>query len=158
MKNKRSLRLVILLSVLMCILFVSACHIKTTPEEVYGIRGKIITLAESLIGIKYVYGGTDIYGFDCSGFVHYVFDSFGVRIARTAKKQSKSGEKIRLNRAKNGDVIIFKLKKRSWHSGILKRNGDSLSFIHAPNKRGQVREEALKGYWLGKIKYVIRLL
>ncbi len=151
------IRLLIIPVFLIVFLSVSACHIDTSPEQIYGIRGKIMNLAESLKGIRYTYGGTDIYGFDCSGFVSYVFDSFGVKIPRTAKSQRKAGKKIKLNRAKNSDIIIFKLEK-SWHSGILKKTKKNISFIHAPNKRGSVREEKLTGYWLKKIKYIVRVL
>ncbi len=137
---------------------ISACHITTSPDKIYNIRSKIITLAKSLKGIKYVYGGTDIYGFDCSGFVHYVFDSFGVKVPRTAKKQSNAGKKIRLYKAESGDIIVFKLKRRSWHSGIINKKNKKYYFIHAPNKRGVIREEELNGYWLKKTKYIVRVL
>jgi cell wall-associated NlpC family hydrolase len=70
-----------------------------------------------------------------------VYDSFGIKIPRTAKRQGKAGKRIRLKRSRNGDIIVFKLKS-SWHSGIIKRDSDNnLFFIHAPNRLSVVREE-----------------
>ena len=145
------------LFVLFLILSVAACHITQTPEKIYGLRDKIINLANSLKGIKYKYGGTDIYGFDCSGFVFYVFDSFGIKIPRTARKQGKAGKKIRLNSAQKGDIVVFKLK-RSWHSGILNKKKGIKYFIHAPNRKSYIREEKLTKYWLSRLKYVVKVL
>jgi len=65
------------------------CNFNSEPEKVWGLRSKIVKLAESLKGIRYRYGGSEIYGFDCSGFVKYVYGSFGIDIPRTAKKQGK---------------------------------------------------------------------
>jgi len=140
-------------------LVISACHIETAlNDKVYDLRGKIINLARSLKGIRYSFGGSDIYGFDCSGFVNYVYDSFGIKIPRTAKKQGKAGKRIKLKKAKSADIIVFKIK-RSWHSGILvKIDKKTFHFIHSPNKRGVVREEKLSDYWLDRIKYIVKVL
>ncbi len=150
-----------LVAVISITLVIVSCHIDTTPrrkaDKVYNIRGKIITLAESLIGIPYQYGGSDIEGFDCSGFVQYVFDSFGITIPRTARDQSKTGNKIRLSRAKSGDIAIFK-DGRTWHSGILKMEEGILHFIHSPNRNANIRKERMSRYWQERLIVVIRVL
>jgi len=146
-----------LFSTLILLLFFS-CHIDTSPKNtISGIRGKIVNLARSLKGITYRYGGTDIYGFDCSGFVYYVYDSFGIKVPRTAKKQGRAGRRIKLKRSKSGDILVFKLNN-SWHSGIIKRENNNLFLIHAPNSLSVVREEALTGYWIKRLRYVVRVL
>lgn len=108
----------------------------------------------SLIGVPYRYGGYDLDGFDCSGLVYYVYDCFGINIPRTAKKQAKLKSKVKLKKARPGDILVFKVKRR-WHTGIYV--GKNL-FVHAPTKRGRVRKENLNSYWKGRFKSAISLI
>ncbi len=119
------------------------------------MREKIVALAKSLSGLPYRFGGDDIDGFDCSGFVHYVYKCFGIEIPRTAKKQGKLPGKISFARAKPGDILVFKLKRRDWHSGIFL---SKKRFIHAPNKKERLREEDLNSYWLEHLERVIGVI
>lgn len=130
------------------------CRIKKEPPEVSQLREKITRLSLDLIGIPYQYGGTDITGFDCSGFVHYVYDSFGVHLPRTAKEQGKLKNRITFNKVRKGDILVFILKP-GWHSGIYVGNK---YFVHAPNTSGVVRREPLNSYWLSRLRYVIQVL
>jgi hypothetical protein len=136
------------------ILLTSVCHIKKEPEKVWNVRDKIAVLAKSLIGLPYQYGGYELDGFDCSGLVYYVYDCYGIKLPRTAKKQAKLKEKVSLKRAKPGDILAFKLKRR-WHTAIY--IGDN-SFIHAPNQRENVRKEAINAFWKKRLKKVIRII
>jgi len=144
-------------AVIPCLLLftLSSCSFRSEPEKVWNIRGKIVRLAESLKGIPYHYGGADIDGFDCSGFVHYLYDSFGVKIPRTARKQGKIDSRIRFKRAKPGDILVFRIKRNQWHSGIYVSRE---YFIHSPNGRGVVRREEYSRYWRKKLKYTISIL
>ncbi len=128
---------------------------RSEPEKVWNLRSKIVELAESLIGIPYHYGGTDIDGFDCSGFVFYLYDSYGVKIPRTAKKQGKIKSRIKLKYAKPGDILVFRIKRNKWHSGIFV---SKKYFIHSPNERGFVRREKYLKYWKDRIKFTISIL
>lgn len=141
--------------IFLLIIILPFCSFRSEPEKVWNLRGKIVTLAESLRGIPYHYGGTDIDGFDCSGFVYYLYDSFGVDIPRTAKKQGKVKAHIKFKNAKPGDILVFKTKRRQWHSGIFVSNK---YFIHSPNGRGVVRREKYTKYWKKRIKYTISIL
>lgn len=140
---------------LMTILVASSCRVKMEAGRVSLLRDKIVALAKSLIGLPYKYGGDDIDGFDCSGFVYYVYDSFGIEIPRTAKKQAKLRGKISFEKAKPGDILVFKLKRREWHAGIFL---NKKCFIHAPNKKEWVREEELNSYWLARLERVIGII
>lgn len=131
-----------------------ACRITTKPPEVRNLRDKIIRLSTDLIGIPYQYGGYDITGFDCSGFVYYVFSCFGIELPRTAKKQGRIKNKISLKKARPGDVLVFKLKA-GWHSGIY---SGRYFFIHAPNQSDRVRREYLSQYWLSRLKSVVQVI
>ena len=139
---------------LIMVLFIPLCHVKKEPEKVWNLRGKIVELSNSLIGIPYKYGGYDLEGFDCSGFVYYVYDSFGIKLPRTAKKQAKIKKKIKLKRAKPADILAFKLK-RQWHTAIY--TGKDL-FIHSPSRKGFVRKEKLTAFWKSRLKSVVRII
>jgi cell wall-associated NlpC family hydrolase len=108
-----------------------------------------------LVGLQYRFGGEDIDGFDCSGLVSYVYDCYGYKIPRTAKRQSKLKKKIKLRRAKPGDIVIFKIKRNRWHTGLY--IGDN-EFIHAPNRKAKVRKERLNKYWRKRLKHAVSML
>ena len=139
---------------LLLVLSIAFCRIRKEPDMVWDLRGKIVTLTENLIGLPYRYGGYELDGFDCSGLVYYVYDCFGIKLPRTAKKQAKLKKKISLTRAKPGDILAFKLK-RGWHTAIY--FGDKY-FIHAPNRRGTIRKEKLDSFWKKRLKRVIRII
>lgn len=105
--------------------------------------------ALSLRGTPYRDGGTDIRGFDCSGFVWYVFAQHGVALPRTVAAQAQAGEKIDPADLRPGDLVFFTTTAPgASHVGIVV-GGDS--FVHAPASNGVVRVERLStGYWAGR--------
>jgi cell wall-associated NlpC family hydrolase len=132
----------------------SCCAVRSEPEKRPALRPQIAELAKSLVGIPYVFGGTDIDGFDCSGLVFYVYDCFGIRVPRNAREQGRMEAAIKLKHAAPGDILVFKLK-RIWHSAIYLGDG---RFVHAPNAAGWVRLEILSDYWLARLKVVLAVL
>lgn len=156
MKNFQGLERLnrIIIVLLTIILLISYCRLRKEPEKAWNLRGKMVVLAKSLIGLPYKYGGYEINGFDCSGFVYYVYDCFGIKIPRTAKKQARLKGKIKLKRTKPADILVFKHKRR-WHTAIY--IGDKF-FVHAPNKKNQVRKESLNKFWKKRLKYVISII
>lgn len=139
---------------LVMLVLLPTCHIKHEPDKVYNLRKKMVTLAKSLVGLPYTYGGEDIDGFDCSGLVQYVYDCFGIKLPRTAKKQAKLKEKIKFKKAKGGDILVFKFKRR-YHTAIYV--GDN-AFIHAPNRNSVVRKQPLTKTWKKNLKYVVSII
>ncbi len=97
------------------------------------LRQNIIDYAKTLIGIRYVYGGESKKGFDCSGFVKYVYNHFGISIDRVSRDQSKGGAPVKKADLQPGDLVFFdtiddgKLNDIS-HVGIYIGGG---KFIHA---------------------------
>jgi len=91
---------------------------------------KITKVAKELIGIKYKFGGTSPKtGFDCSGFVGYVFnEGAGINMPRSSREMRSMGNPVDLKSLKPGDLIFFKIN--SSHVGIY--IGDN-KFIHAPS-------------------------
>jgi cell wall-associated NlpC family hydrolase len=70
----------------------------------------VIPTAEQYLGVKYKWGGTSPKtGFDCSGYVQYVFAKHGVRLPRTSRAQASAGDRVRLdfNYLRTGDLIMF---------------------------------------------------
>jgi hypothetical protein len=139
----------------LCLLLAgAACAVRSEPETRTVLRRQIVELSRGLVGIPYIYGGSDIDGFDCSGFVFYVYDCFGIRLPRSARGQAKLKGAVPLRRAAPGDILVFRLK-RKWHSAIYLGDG---RFVHAPNFGGWVRFENLNDYWLSRLEAVIAVL
>jgi len=106
----------------------------------------ISSTALSLRGTPYRDGGTDPSGFDCSGFVKYVFEQHGVEMPREVREQYERGNEVEVNDLAPGDLVFFTtLAPGASHVGIL-IGGDQ--FIHAPSSAGVVRVEHLSAqYW-----------
>ncbi len=71
---------------------------------------RILATADSYLGRRYVYGGeTPAVGFDCSGFVQYVFGHHGVNLPRTSRQQAGAGQPLSSKMAslKPGDLMLF---------------------------------------------------
>ncbi|MEO6231805.1 MAG: C40 family peptidase [Ferruginibacter sp.] len=71
-------------------------------------RDSLVTYAKLLLGTPYLYGSTDpAKGFDCSGFVTYVFNHFNISVPRSSFEFAGIGTKKSLSTCKPGDVILF---------------------------------------------------
>ena len=152
--KKQTLIFLSILAVLIIVIIINSCGVKTEPIDKLILREKIVKLAINLEGIRYKYGGEDIEGFDCSGFVKYVYSSFGINLPRTAKKQASLKKRVKLKSAKPGDILIFKIKGR-YHTAILI---NKYKFIHSPSRDKRIRIEVLNDYWKKHLKRVINLI
>lgn len=105
----------------------------------------IIATGKQYIGVKYVYGGTTPSGFDCSGFVQYVFAKNGVSLPRVSRDQYHVGTSVSFSNLKAGDLVFFSLAKNGVvdHMGIYVGNGQ---FINASSSKG-VTIYTLGTYW-----------
>lgn len=74
-----------------------------TPPSVAG--SAVLQVAARYVGVPYVYGGTTPSGFDCSGFVQYVYGQLGISLPRTAEAQRSAGTIISRADAQPGDLI-----------------------------------------------------
>lgn len=92
------------------------------------IRGLLAT-AHRFMGVPYVWGGEDPSGFDCSGFVQYVYARHGVQLPRTADIQYNAGRAVPRGKEQPGDLVFFETyAPGASHVGIYLGGG---SFIHA---------------------------
>jgi cell wall-associated NlpC family hydrolase len=117
----------------------------TTPRfaaDGYAIAGTALDLR----GTPYRNGGSDPGGFDCSGFVWYVFGQHGIRVARTVGEQFREGVEIASDAVQAGDLLFFSTQgSGASHVGMAIGGGE---FVHAPSSRGEVRVERVTApYW-----------
>jgi cell wall-associated NlpC family hydrolase len=112
-----------------------------TPDG-YALSGTAL----SLRGAPYRNGGTSPTGFDCSGFVQYVFAQHGLAVPRETRVQFQLGTKVDRDEIEPGDLVFFStVAPGASHVGI-SLGGDQ--FVHAPSERGVVRIDSLShDYW-----------
>jgi cell wall-associated NlpC family hydrolase len=113
------------------------------PADGYALSGTAL----SLRGAPYRVGGIDpATGFDCSGFVRYVYQQHGVPMPREVREQFRVGKTVDRDRLEPGDLVFFStVAPGASHVGIV-IGGDQ--FVHAPSERGVVRVETLNSqYW-----------
>jgi cell wall-associated NlpC family hydrolase len=105
-----------------------------------------VSVARSLVGAPYLNSGATPDGFDCSGFVRYVFGELGITMPRSVREQASLGEPVDREHLRPGDLVFFAIDGHTIsHVGIAVTAD---SFIHAPSSRGFVREESLDlAYW-----------
>ncbi len=108
----------------------------------------LVDFAMHLRDIRYRRGGRfPATGFDCSGFVHYVFANvLGVDLPSDSASQFTSGEKVARAEMQAGDLVFFRIHgKRVSHVGIYLGDGQ---FIHAPTTGQRVKVNNLdESYW-----------
>ncbi|MFT4092487.1 MAG: C40 family peptidase [Niabella sp.] len=123
----------------------------------------IVDFAETLKGTPYLYASSDpARGFDCSGFITYVFNHFGIAVPRSSVEFTNKGTEVPLQQAKRGDLILFTGTDSSsnivGHMGIVTEHTDSLRFIHSSSgKANGVTVTALNSYYLSRFVKVITI-
>jgi cell wall-associated NlpC family hydrolase len=107
----------------------------------YAIAGTALGLR----GAPYRNGGSDPSGFDCSGFIWYVFSQHGITVPRTVSQQFGAGHDV-TGQLQAGDLVFFSTEAPgASHVGMV-IGGDE--FVHAPSSRGDVRVERFTArYW-----------
>ena len=114
-------------------------------------QDRLVAEALKYEGCSYVYGGTTPGGFDCSGFVQYVYKQCGYSISRVASTQNRDGTWVSRSELQPGDIIVFYNSSYTGigHVGLYIGNNQ---FIHARNSRYGVCIDSLSasddgGYW-----------
>jgi cell wall-associated NlpC family hydrolase len=116
------------------------------PPPGPGPAGEIVATALALRGVPYRNGGSDPEGFDCSGFVQYVFAQTGTSLPREVRDQFRVGRAIEPGEMRAGDLVFFEtVSPGASHVGLVVGPDQ---FVHAPSSRGVVRVERVSSsYW-----------
>jgi cell wall-associated NlpC family hydrolase len=129
----------------------------TTPKEV-------VDFATSLRGIPYAYAcSSPEQGFDCSGFINYVFDHFNIAVPRSSVDFTNIGKEVAQEEGKAGDIILFTGTDTAvrvvGHIGIVIYNSDdSLAFIHSSSGSANgVTVTPLNDYYKDRFIKIIRI-
>ncbi|MCL2651309.1 MAG: C40 family peptidase [Candidatus Azobacteroides sp.] len=118
---------------------------------------ELIEYANKYINVPYLSGGTTAKGFDCSGYVQFVYKKIGYSLPRTTQEQSKIGEKVDKKNLEAGDLVFFKGKnsksREIGHVGIVTKPNKKgkFEFIHAANT-GVRMDDSETSYY--KVRYV----
>lgn len=136
------------------------------PEAATSTSNGIMDFAKTLIGTKYRYASSSpTAGFDCSGFVSYVFKQFGFTGARSSSDFASKGKPVKLGEAKVGDVLVFtgsnaKLR-RPGHVGIIYSidQEGNIKFIHSSSGKAKgVTVTDLAGYYKNRFLKAVTVL
>lgn len=129
----------------------------TTPVQ-------LLAFANTLKGIPYKYASTDpAKGFDCSGFITYVFNHFKIAVPRRSVDFTYVKTPLNISDAKPGDLILFTGTDSTirvvGHMGIISNlPGQQLSFIHSTSgKANGVTETPFNSYYKGRYLKTIRI-
>lgn len=130
-------------------------------SKILGIsRKELIHQAQAYMGVPYRYGSANpTLGFDCSGFLYYLFQQLQVKVPRTANDYLNIGEPVSETQALPGDLILFTENGSSMvtHIGILTAIKPSWSFIHASSSKGVIISP-FSNYWAARFLKVICVL
>lgn len=120
---------------------VKAAPVVAETESSNDISSKLVAAAKSALGVPYVYGGSSLSGFDCSGLTQWVYKQVGISIPRTATMQYYGLKKV--STPLPGDIIIYASYGSIQHAGIYIGNNQ---IIHAPDVGRNVEIRTLNFY------------
>ena len=116
----------------------------------------IIDLAQQFLGVPYVWGGSSPRGFDCSGFVQYVYAQKGIHLPRTADIQATAGQPVSKSELQPGDLVFFAGDYVNIsHVGIYVGNGQ---MIHASSTHGIAYDDLGRDYRVAHYAGACRVL
>lgn len=108
----------------------------------YAGNDAVVAFAYKFMGLAYVWGGTTPSGFDCSGFVQYVYAHFGVGISRVTTDQIHDGSAVSRDQLRSGDLVFFGSPSEPHHVGMYVGNDE---YIHAPKTGDVIKVSSLSG-------------
>lgn len=125
---------------------------------------ELLAFARTQIGVPYLYASTDpAKGFDCSGFITYVFNHFNIAVPRSSVDFTNYGNEVSIAQSQPGDLILFtgtdSTDRTVGHMGIVEHPAsDTLRFIHSSSgKANGVVITELGDYYKSRFVKVIRI-
>lgn len=138
---------------------VSVSALKNSSNYISGSSkaDAIIATAKKYIGVPYLWAGSTPSGFDCSGFVQYVFKAHSISLNRTAATQYKHGTYVSKSNLQPGDLVFFQntYKAGISHVGIYIGDGQ---FIHSSSSKGVVISSLSSSYYVSHYYGARRIL
>jgi len=135
------------------------------PQALADVTGRqLVDFAQTLLGVPYRFASSNpLVGFDCSGFITYVFNHFHIEVPRSSVDFTNAGKEIALSNARAGDLILFTgtidTIRIVGHMGIVTENIDTLQFIHSTSGRAYgVTKSALNNAYQRRFVKIIRML
>lgn len=120
----------------------------TIDDSDNSLIGQVAAYAKKFTDVKYVYGGKSPSGFDCSGYVGYVFKKFGIELNSSSESMYSNGVKVSKSELRTGDILFFDASSRRSAGAIdhvaIYLGGDK--FIHASTSNRKVLIENLSEY------------
>jgi len=118
----------------------------STPAAANDWGDRLVSRAMQYLGTPYRHGGTSpSMGFDCSGFVYYLYGAvFGQRIARMPHDMARDGLPVARSDLKRGDLVFFGYRGAFTHVGIYAGNGQ---FVHATHPGSPVQVTPLDAHY-----------
>ena len=123
----------------------------TLPSDISEEAKSLILESEKYLGIPYLWGGTTPAGFDCSGFMQYVFAIEGISLPRVSQDQQSYSTAISMSEIKPGD-LVFNKSSNSTHVGMYIGND---MYIHSPHTGDVIKISQLS---TSNMKYAGRVL
>ena len=158
-----------IIKIFFCLLILSSlagCHSskQASQKKPQKKTDQLLVYAKKYIGSPYKYGGTTPKGFDCSGYVQFVFREFGYYLPRSTPDQAKAGSKVKDSNRKPGDLVFYKgsnrKSKKAGHVGIITKvykNG-SFQFIHASSNKGIRLDDSEQSYYKSRYLTTRRII
>lgn len=136
-----------------------------TTDSTAQLADSIVAFAETLIGVPYKYAGNSpATGFDCSGFINYVFRHFCIPVPRSSIDFDNQGINVPPANARRGDLILFtgtdSTERAIGHIGIITTSSaEDIRFIHSTSgKANSVTITPFNEYYKRRFVKIIRIL
>ncbi|ACL76472.1 SH3 domain-containing C40 family peptidase [Ruminiclostridium cellulolyticum] len=122
---------------------------------------QIVKFSKTLLGTEYLYGGTTPKGFDCSGFVQYVFKQFDISLERVASSQAAQGVNVSSRNLSAGDLVFFDTDgghNSITHVGIYIGGGQFIHAASGSSTRKVVISDITSGYYANNFMKARRVI
>lgn len=125
-----------------------------------GVRTEMVEFALQYLGTPYQWAGNSPNGFDCSGYIGYVYGNYGITLPRSAAAQKEFANHLKDNEAMKGDLAFFKTGNKITHVGLIISNpGEPLKMVHSSTSKGIITTDIhASTYWSKKFVGVGRII